>query len=65
MLIMLMMSLISSCFFHISTFCILAQLKFQEGERHLQKIRREYGLCVSDPSCWASGYNYEDLMGSR
>lgn len=62
MLIMLIMSLISSYFFHISTFCILAQLKFQEGERHLQKIRREYGLCVSDPSCWASGYNYEDLM---
>eukprot|EP00434_Breviolum_minutum_P036781 symbB.v1.2.032604.t1/scaffold3933.1/size58575/14 len=36
------------------------QEQMKEGERHLQKIRREYGLCVSDPSCWASGYNYED-----
>lgn len=34
--------------------------QMKEGERQLQKIRREYGMCVSDPICWASGYTYED-----
>ena len=62
---MLIMYLISSYFFHISTFFYILALRFQEGERHLQKIRREYGLCVSDPTCWASGYKYEDPMNSR
>ncbi|CAK9068469.1 2-alpha-mannosidase (ER alpha-1 [Durusdinium trenchii] len=36
------------------------QEQIREAERNLQKLRREYGTCVSDPACWQSGYTFEN-----
>lgn len=34
-------------------------LAAEDGEEHLNQLRKEYGRCVSDPDCWTSGYTYE------